>query len=124
MRFPCVKKVKGRWKKDSLEYVQHEEDGATVAGRDIGREILIGDNGIPTTDEQAEYKLALLSVYKLDRPQLFDCSDGLITELPKLDIAEVVEKNGKGFENQYRTDEEIIRIANEYFHRGEDIPLK
>jgi len=121
MRYPAAKKVNGKWQKDELSYIEHEEDGKTVGETPLGREILIGDNGTPTTDEQAEYKLALLSVYKLDRPQLFDCSDGLITELPKLDIVEVVEKNGRGFENKYRTNEEIVRSADAYFNRRKTV---
>ena len=116
-RFPGVQKENGEWVKGEKQIVRHEEDEETIGEIDISREIIIGDNGVPTTDEQAEYKLALLSVYKLDRPQLFDCSDGLITELPKLDIAEVVEKNGRGFEENYRTNEEIVRCADAYFNR-------
>ena len=111
-----MKKVGRRWKKEDLRIVEHEENGKTI-GVPIGREIIISDNGIPTTDEQSEYKLALMSVYKIDRPQLFDCSDGIITELPKADIKEVVEKNGKGFENRFRTDEEIVRCSNDYYNR-------
>jgi len=124
---PLIKSKKGwwgsiewpatRWKKSELEYVEHEEDGETVGNKQIGREIIMSDNGIPTTDEQAEYKLALLSVYKLDRPQLIDCSDGIITELPKIDIKEVVEKDGKGFEDRYRTDKDIVSCADAYFNR-------
>jgi len=116
-RYPKVTKVDGSWVKDKAKIVEHEEDGKTIGDIDISREIIMSDNGIPTTDEQAEYKLALLSVYKLDRPQLFDCSDGIITELPKLDIKEVVEKNGKGFEGKYRTAEEIVKFSNAYFNR-------
>jgi len=116
-RYPLVKRVKGQLTKDETKIVEHEEDGKTVGDINIGREIIMSDNGIPTTDEQSEYKLALLSVYKLDHPQLFDCSDGIITELPKLNIREVVEKNGKGFEGKYRTVEEIIECSNAYFNR-------
>ena len=116
LRYPGVFKKKGRWTKDKVVHIQHEEDGKIVDGTPMGREIIISNNGIPTTEEQSEYKVALMSVYKLDRPQLFDCSDGIITELPKLDITEVVEKNGKGFEDRYRTDQEIIRVADAYFN--------
>jgi len=116
-RYPLVKRVKGQLIKDETKIVEHEEDGETVGDININREIIMSDNGIPTTDEQSEYKLALMSVYKLDRPQLFDCSDGIITELPKLDIKEVVEKNGKGFEGKYRTDKEIVEFSNAYFNR-------
>jgi len=111
-------KHKGKWVKEKTNIIEHEdEEGKTVGDINISREFVISDNGIPTTAEQAEYKLALLSVYKLDRPQLFDCSDGIITELPKLDIKEVVEKNGKGFEGKYRTDKEIVECTNAYFNR-------
>jgi hypothetical protein len=120
-RFPSVHKVKGRlfskWVKDEIGYLIHEVEGKEIGDCPAGREIIISDNGIPTTDEQAEYKLALMCVYKLDRPQLFDCSDGIITELPKLNIEEVVKKNGRGFEKQYRTNEDIIRNADAYFNR-------
>ncbi len=116
-RYPGVMKKKGRWVKEELIIIEHEEeDGIKKGTAPSGREIIISNNGIPTTDEQAEYKIALLSVYKLDRPQLFDCSDGIITELPKLSIEEVVEKNGRGFEKHYRTDKEIIASADAYFH--------
>jgi len=124
-RYPQVKKVKGRWKKDDLRVVKHEdENGEIVDGIDISREIIIGDNGMPTTDEMAEYKLALMSVYKLDRPQLIDCSDGIITELPKADIREVVKQNGKGFEDRFKTDEEIIRCADAYFDTRKTVPTQ
>ena len=72
------------------------------------------DNGVLTTEEQIEYKSAMMAVYKWDKPQLFDCSEGIITELPKLNFEEVVKKNGRGFEEHYRTGEEIERISNEY----------
>ncbi len=116
LRYPGVFKKEGRWTKDKVVHIQHEEDGKIVDGTPLGREIIISNNGIPTTEEQSEYKVALMSVYKLDRPQLFDCSDGIITELPKLDITEVVEKNGKGFEDRYRTDQGIIQVADAYFN--------
>ncbi len=115
-RYPQVKRIDECWKKDDLRIVEHEENGETI-GIPIGREIIISNNGIPTTEENAEYKLALMSVYKLDRPQLFDCSDGIITELPKADIKEVVGNNGNGFESRYKTNEEIVRSANDYINR-------
>ena len=101
--------------------VKHEEDGKEVGDIDAGREIIMSLNDIPSTEEQIEYKTAMMSVYKLDRPQLIDCGDGIVTELPKANITEVVKKNGKGFEGLYRTDEEIISIANSYLHRRTNI---
>ena len=113
----------GKWATTVGGVAEHEEDGKMV-GIDIGREIIMSLNDIPSTEEQIEYKTAMMSVYKLDRPQLIDCSDGIITELPKEDITEVVKKNGKGFERSYRVDEEIIGIADSYLHRRDDIHTK
>ena len=89
-----------------------------------GRNIHVSENGIKTTEEQIEYKKALMSIYAMDKCQLFDCSDGIITELPKLDFKEVVKKNGKGFENKYRNDSEIIRRAKSYLDSREEIKAK
>jgi len=86
---------------------------------EICRPLHISDNGIKTTEEQVEYKIALMSVYKLDRPQLIDCSEGTITELPKADFREVVKNDGRGFDKIYRTDSEIQRCADDYFSRIE-----
>ena len=82
------------------------------------------DNGVTTTEEQIEYKSAMMAVYKWDKPQLFDCSEGIITELPKLNFEEVVKKNGRGFEEHYRTGEEIERISNEYADSREKLQDK
>jgi hypothetical protein len=88
--------------------------------KDIGpdsyndRKLHKADNGVLTTEEQIEYKSAMMAVYKWDKPQLFDCSEGIITELPKLNFQEVVEKNGQGFAEFYRTDKEIERICDDY----------
>ena len=83
---------------------------------DIGRTIQKGWNGVLTTEEQLEYKYANLSIYKIDRPDIFDCSDGLLTEYPKLDGKEVIEKNGRGYEKLYRGDEEKVRVADNFFY--------
>lgn len=85
------------------------------------RKLHKSDNGILTTEEQIEYKNAMLAVYRQDKPQLFDCSNGIITELPKVDFKEVVEKNGKGFEGQYRTGDEIDRICIAYANRRKEL---
>lgn len=110
IRCPGWKREKGKWKQQIFGVIEHHDE----SGHKMGREIIIADNGVPTTEEQTEYKIALMSVYKLDRPQLIDCSDGIITELPKADIEEVIEKNGRGYEHLFRSDEEIVRVANDY----------
>jgi len=86
---------------------------------ELPRDVFMADNGILTTEEQVEYKIAMMSVYKIDRPQLIDCSEGIISELPKANFAEVVKRNGTGYEGQYRTDAEINKIVNDYYNRIE-----
>jgi len=109
----CTRWVKsfGEWKDVGIEET-HD------------RKLHMSDNGILTTEEQIEYKNAMMTVYKLDKPQLFDCSNGIITELPKVDFKEVVEKNGKGFEKLYRTSEEIERVYMEYEDRRKVLQAK
>lgn len=85
------------------------------------RQLHISDNGIKTFEEQIEYKNAMFAVYKIDKPQLIDCSDGIITELPKANIKEVIEKDGKGFEHLYRSNEEIITCCNSILDRRKEI---
>lgn len=100
------------------------------AWKDIGpenyndRQLHKADNEILTTEEKIEYKSAMMAVYKWDKPQLFDCSQGIITELPKLDFKEVIEKNGRGFEQHYRTNDEIERICNEYDNSRKKLQAK
>jgi len=78
-----------------------------------GRVLHIANNGVQTTEEQMEYKLALMAVYRIEQAQIYDCSEGIITELPKENLAEVIENNGKGFRK--RSVEKIERICAEYF---------
>jgi len=109
-RFPFEPKSlwKKRWKK--TEHLEID---------DLNRALHKANNGILTTEEQIEYKIALMSIYKIDRPQLFDCSEGIITELPKADFREVIKSDGKGFDKQYRTDPEIVRVADDFYSRIE-----
>lgn len=85
------------------------------------RSIHMSDNGKLTTEEQIEYKHALLAIWKIDRPQLFDCSDGIITEIPKADFKEVVETNGQCVKDRYIPSEEINRRVNRVFARQAQI---
>lgn len=106
--YPDKKERCTRWFWEMAKWKKYDPEKYT------DREMHISDNGILTTEEQIEYKAALMAVYKYDRPQLFDCSEGIITELPKLNFKEVVEKNGRGFEKYYRGKKEIVRICDAY----------
>ena len=78
----------------------------------VARELIMSDVGIITTEEQLEYKLALIAIYRIEKAQLYDCSEGIITELPKLNLKEVIEKNGKGFRR--REYEKIERVCHDF----------
>ena len=90
-----------------------------ITTENVGRTLYTSNNGIVTTEEMMEYKLALMSIYRIEKSQLYDCSDGIITELPKIDIAEVIKKNGKGF--RHRDFQTIERICLDYFDRWDAI---
>lgn len=81
----------------------------------INRPVHRADNGIYTTEEQIDYKLALMAVWKIDLPTLFDCSNGIITEIPKLNFEEVVDTDGRGYEGLPQ--EEVKRVANNFLSR-------
>ena len=81
----------------------------------IDRPIHESDNGVWTTEEQIDYKLALMAVWKVDQPTLFDCSDGIITEIPKLDFEEVVRNGGRGYKGLPQ--DEVVRITNDFLRR-------
>lgn len=101
------------------------EDGGWVAipspNKPPDRKLHLSDNGMLTTEEQIEYKTALLAIWKLDFPQLFDCSEGIITELPKADFKEVAKTNGECVRELYLSREEIIRRANAVLLRRQDV---
>lgn len=83
------------------------------------------ENGILTTEEQIEYKIAMFSIMKIDKPNLIDCSDGIITELPKIDIAEVIGHGGYGFDDRLigaglersKRDEAVGSVADAFLVR-------
>lgn len=52
-------------------------------------------NGVWTTEEFIDYKLGLFSVIYMDVPQVYDCSEGIVTELPKADFKDVVKWQGR-----------------------------
>ena len=96
-------KRKGKWEC---------EEPFSVTEENLTRDLYISNNGVSTTEEQMEYKMAMMAVYRIEHSQIYDCSDGIITELPKKNIEEVIEKNGKGFRR--RSPEKIERVCHDY----------
>jgi hypothetical protein len=52
--------------------------------------------------KRAIFAVMLLETNRTPMPQIIDASEGIITELPRVPIKEVVQKQGKGFEHLYR----------------------
>ncbi len=76
----------------------------------IGREMKVSENGIATSEEQIEYKIAMMAVYKTDKPNLIDCSNGIVTELPKYPVKEVIKKRARGYKKVYDGEKETIAL--------------
>jgi hypothetical protein len=146
--------------------------------RDLGpdvytdRKLHVADNGVLTTEEQIEYKAALLDVWRIDSKarvnskihqiklahglndqeikdglsnpqadeelnktdlrescvQLFDCSKGIITELPNIEFKEVIEIYESGRESEirdrYYSIEKIESIVDDYVDKRPDIQIE
>jgi hypothetical protein len=107
------------WKK---RWKLYKPDHLTTMNQD--RLAHVSENGIITSAEQIDYKLALLSIYKVDKPQMFDCSNGILTEFIKKDIREVIRNGGKGYEKEYRDGGEIERICDAYYFRQQELASK
>ncbi len=104
---------------DWFEWLQDKAWRKVIPGglESIGRKLHKAENGVLTTEEQIEYKHAMMHVYMIDCPQLMDCSEGIITELPKVEFGKVV-KDGEGYWKKYiRTDEEIKSIGQSVIDR-------
>jgi len=61
------------------------------------------------------FKNDLLRLWGNNPSNLIDCSDGVINELPKANIEEVIKKQGMGFESSFKTKSERAFILNKYF---------
>ena len=75
---------------------------------DNGRAIRVAENGVQTSEEQIEYKIAMMAVYGVDKPNLIDCSDGIVTELPKYPVEEVIKKRARGYKKLTDREKETI----------------
>ena len=85
----------------------------------------LSDNGVITTEEQIEYKLALMAIWRLDRPRIWDCSEGIITEIPRPPGKDARERFGYAVERQGKLeypydDAGIILTSDNYLHKHKE----
>jgi hypothetical protein len=77
--------------------------------------LLTAKNGTKSFKNYLNFKGGLLDIYlndKRNERRIYDCSDGLIEELPKLDFKEVVETQGWGDYGKYNEEEIREKIFN------------
>lgn len=76
------------------------------------------ENGIWTTNEFMSYKLSLIIMSIYERMQIFECAHdenyGALNYFDRLEIAEVVEKQGHGYGQLYREKELRTQLARKY----------
>jgi len=82
-------------------YTQDGRGGLKVAPMthedDMGAEINISPNGTHYVGKDDNFKRHLLDMLGPIPTDVFDCSDGMVTELKKADIREVIERQGKDY---------------------------
>ena len=86
---------------------------------DIGRELKTSENGILTSEEQIEYKIAMMAVLSIDKPPIIDCSDGIVTELPKANIEDVIKKKARGF--RVLDPNAVGRVATDFLMKQDEL---
>jgi hypothetical protein len=110
-----------------------EDDGKTWTERDIDTpskvvrstaRLMRSRNGLLTDQAMLEYKRSLLTVWVMTQLPTFDCSDGIITEIPKVDFS--LFADGKTVPKPL-SEQDIVKTYNAYLDsigKGEDKTVK
>ena len=96
-------------------------DPIDPAGRTRTGDPYMVENGVVTTRTNLFYKFIAMANWKMLKCRWYDCSDGIISEVPKIDFREVLQnqvaKNGKiKIKNlpTYPTHKQIDKIVDDY----------
>jgi hypothetical protein len=82
-------------------------------------------NGIQTDALQTFYKRSVLTVWRIDRSGCLNVSDEtIITEMPHVDLADVIATQGEGFEDKLLTDQQMEDVTEKYLARYNQFILK
>ena len=81
------------------------------------RKKIIQYGDVKTKAVDIGFKNDLLRLWANNPANIIDCSDGIINEISKANIEEVIEKQGIGFESLYKTKSERALILNKYFNK-------
>jgi hypothetical protein len=75
---------------------------------------VVSGNGILTDRVTLYYKRALYCVWRLDRSQMLSCSEGILNEIPHVEVDDVIDGQGKGLESAYLSEQEIKDRSERY----------
>jgi hypothetical protein len=93
------------YKKNASRCASYEYQGGTWRERDINisskviqtrARIYRARNGMVTDDAMIGYKRSLLTIWQISEMKLYDASDGILTEIPKINFSKCLDEN---FEN-------------------------
>jgi len=101
-RFQNYKQVKGKWEKEEIEWVPED------------RPTRVANNGVLSDERSFFYKYSTMILYGLNAVPLISCSRGILSEIPELNAAEVVECQGKDLEALLRTPIDAYKVARQY----------
>ena len=107
----------GGWKRETVPIENVPEDFHMIKrnleieksypGKLAEEKKVIANNGVATDAICVYYKRSVFCVARLDMSNIINTStEGIITEMPEVEIEEMVEQQGRGFESRYFTDQQ------------------
>jgi len=83
-----------------------------------GRLLRVAHNGVKTDDVSIFYKYGFLTLHGMTGPKwVVSCSRGILDEIPCAPAAEVIERQGQGYEWAKRTDKEAYKVSQAYLKK-------
>ena len=71
-------------------------------------------NGMISDEAMIGYKRSLLTIWQITQQRLYDCSEGIITEMPKKNFQEETTNGYQGATETYLSQEDIFNIYRKY----------
>lgn len=100
-----------RWRYD-------HEKGEWISDPEVQRflgNLLTSENGIKTDALQSFYKRSVICVWRIDKSKCLNVSNrSIITEMPHVDIKDVIANQGRGFEKYTLSEKDTEDVAEKY----------
>ena len=96
----------GTWTVDSRPFLEPtpDKDEFTGGQYDDGLGLVLTTNGLYSQESMLYYRKNLMTAIRLSCQNVFDTDRGANTELIKVDAAEVIERQGKGYKRQTKSE--------------------